>query len=480
MNSEELEQSLRSEFENYIKDVVAEMRESVSGFQEKINADFEKHKEHLEASFRELNENLGKEKALEESFTESVTEHLKLARDEGARITATAIAEAEALEEEKEQPDFTGLSEAIAEISEKDSQSEILKSLVNHAAEFTPRGAFFIVKNEHLVGWRVFGKEEHEDPQSVREVFFPVATKTALSDAVGKLVTVSETRPDSEDDVMYRNRLGFEDPGQMHAVPLIARGRGVAVLYADSGTTGEEVNIAAIEALMKVAGLTVEVLASSPVPRPKPAAPAPAEVVEEPAEEVEEYETTEAVEEQIPEPEYVPEESFEPAAAEEQPAVESFDEEYQPAEQEVDHVEEAEDSYEFQPIATPEAEYQPESEVQAEVAEEVEQEEPEETPAFDSYDDHSFEEESEPVAFAEPGYEAEEPGFEAEEPGFETEEASAAECEAAPAPEFEETDVQETDSYQEPDWMSPSEETSVSEESYSESFESTEDSNYLE
>ena len=54
-------------------------------------------------------------------------------------------------------------------------KSTILKSLVQHAAQFTPRGAFFIIKNEHFVGWRVFGKEGETDEQTVREVFFPVA-----------------------------------------------------------------------------------------------------------------------------------------------------------------------------------------------------------------------------------------------------------------------------------------------------------------
>jgi hypothetical protein len=49
----------------------------------------------------------------------------------------------------------------------------------------------------------------------------------------------------------------------MFAVPLVARGRGVAVLYADSGSDGEAVNLEAIESLVRVAGLTVELRAAS-------------------------------------------------------------------------------------------------------------------------------------------------------------------------------------------------------------------------
>jgi len=49
----------------------------------------------------------------------------------------------------------------------------------------------------------------------------------------------------------------------MFAIPLVARGRGVAVLYADYGAEGEGVNVEALETLVRFAGLTVEVLASS-------------------------------------------------------------------------------------------------------------------------------------------------------------------------------------------------------------------------
>ncbi len=368
MNSEELEQSLRAEFENYLKGVVAEMRQGVSDFQEKIIADFEKHKEQLDTSFRELNEQFGKEKELELSFTDSVAEHLKLAKDEGARITATAIADAEELREEPEPVDFSDLRNAMNDISKKDSQSEILKALVNHASEFTSRGAFFIVKNEHLVGWRVFGREEHEDPQAVREVFFPVASNTALSESVEQLKTISETQPDSEDDVMYRTRLGFEDSEQMYAIPLIARGRGVAVLYADTGTTGDPVNVSAIEALMCVAGLTVEVLASAPpVPREQEVyeeAPAPAvsheqvateeAAVPKPAADYLQYEDKTAEFESDQEAEALEEETefAEPAAEFEAPTDEVADEEP--------------DAFQFQPVVSPVVEFDaPEAEAEA-------------------------------------------------------------------------------------------------------------------
>lgn len=264
MNSEELEQSLRTEFESYLKDVLAEMRQEFVQFQEKIESEFERHKSQLDEVFQDVSARVAGEKELDAGFKESIMEHLRLAKDEGARITATAIAEAEDMERESSAAPAIGISElrdATNDISSKTTQSSILKTLVHHAAQFTPRGAFFIIKNEHLVGWRVFGQEGNADEHAVREVFFPVASSTVLGEAVRSLSAVESSYGTYHDDSIYLNKLEFGHPDKMYAIPLVVRGRSVAVLYADNGNNGNEVNIDALETLARVASLTVEILA---------------------------------------------------------------------------------------------------------------------------------------------------------------------------------------------------------------------------
>lgn len=274
MNSEELELSLRTEFENYLKDALAGVRQEVSGLQEKIEAEMEKHKSQLESVFQDFAARLETEQGLDPAFSESVVEHMRLARDEGARITATAIAEAEDMKEEQAaaapSADFSEIRDAIADISSKTSQSAILKSLIHHAAHFTPRGAFFIIKNEHFVGWRVFGKEGHSDEQAVREVYFPIAADTVLGQSVRSLATAEGAYGTYSDDSDFLGKLEFGQPDKMYSVPLVARGRGVAVLYADYGTEGVNVNVEALEALVSIAGLTVELLAASQSAKAQP------------------------------------------------------------------------------------------------------------------------------------------------------------------------------------------------------------------
>lgn len=265
MNSEELEVSLRTEFENYLKSLLAEMRQEISQLQEKVTTELERHKSQLDEVFEVAISNFEKERELDVSFKETVVEHLRLSRDEGAQITAMAIARAEEMEKETSSSSagIKEIYEAVGEISNKTTQSEILKTLVHHATNFAPRGAFFIIKNEHLVGWRVFGKEKGAAEEKVREVFLPVSSNSVLSEAVKSLATVGNATGGYTDDTEVLQKLEFGTPQRMVAIPLVARGRGVAVLYADYGNEGGEINIEALETLVRVAGLTVEVLASN-------------------------------------------------------------------------------------------------------------------------------------------------------------------------------------------------------------------------
>ncbi|HKX84498.1 MAG TPA: hypothetical protein VJL58_09780, partial [Pyrinomonadaceae bacterium] len=265
MNSEELELSLRTEFESYLKGVLAEMRQDVSDFQKNFEAEFEKHKAQMDDAFRNLSSRFESEKQFDRGFTESVVEHLRLARDEGAQLAATAFTEAEGLRESSGgAANYDQLREAVNDISSKTTQSSILRALVQHAANFAPRGAFFIVKNESFVGWKAFGREASVDDGVVREVSFPTSADTVLSTAANALQARSEGR---SGDGLFQEPLGFTDASKLVAIPLAVRGRGVAVLYADGGS-GTAVNADALETLVRVAGLTVELQAAGQAAKP--------------------------------------------------------------------------------------------------------------------------------------------------------------------------------------------------------------------
>lgn len=264
MNSEELEQSLRTEFESYLKSVLAEMRQEATEFQNKIEAEFDKHKSQFDEAFQLFVARFDSDREFDEPFKESVTEHLRLARDEGSKIAANAFAEAEDMERAAAAPvSFDEIRDAVNDISSKDSQSSILKSLVQQAAKYAPRGAFFIIKNGQFVGWKIFGKEGESAERAIREIHFPTSSDSILGSAVRSLATVDSSFGMHADDPAFLNALQFGQPDRMYAIPLVARGRGVAVMYADYGTQGVSVNLEALETLVRVAALTVELLAST-------------------------------------------------------------------------------------------------------------------------------------------------------------------------------------------------------------------------
>lgn len=269
MNSEELELSLRTEFENYINGVRAELKQELTDFQKMVDSEVDKHKTQLEDAFQKFSARLESDQGIDEALKESVMEHLRLARDDGAQLAASAAAEAEMMTGSGSGfGGFDVIRDAIAEISGKTSQSAILKSLTDHCSRLAGRGAFFIIKNDKFVGWQVFGKDLDANESTARDIHFSVSADTVLAQSVHDLQTVVAASGTHKDDTKFLKSLKFGNPAHRYAVPLVARGRGVAVLYADSGVDDVPVQIDAIEALVRVAGLTVELLASSSVARP--------------------------------------------------------------------------------------------------------------------------------------------------------------------------------------------------------------------
>ena len=263
MNIEELELSLRTEFEGQVRQVLAAIKRDVAEFHTKFQSDLEEQRNKLDQAINDLSARLPESTPFDAAFNESVNEHLRLARDDGAQVAANAFGEAEKLRTEASPAaGFDRMRDAISEISSKTTQATILQALVEQASQFAARGAFFIAKNDHFVGWKVFGSDGHSD-EGVRDVLFAASADTILASSVASMAKVTAAADAHAEDSLFLDALKFGRPEEMHAIPLTARGRGVAVLYADAGSNGGSLNVEALETLVRVAGLTVELLAAS-------------------------------------------------------------------------------------------------------------------------------------------------------------------------------------------------------------------------
>jgi hypothetical protein len=264
--SVDLEKSLRADVESYVSQRTAGLKDELERLREQLNEALARMGERLEEPATEGDAPLAV----------AVAEHLRNARNLGIEAAAAESTRARA------SSDIALIKAAVDELDAQHTQAEVLNALVNRAAAFAPRVAFFVVKSDRATGWRARGLEGTVGDDSVRELSLAVGSDTLLGEVVRARSTwAGEPGSHAEDHTIYQH-FGGDPPQRIVAVPLIAREKPVAVLYADSaGQDADAVNLEAIETLVRVAGMAVELLAARRAPaegasaRPAAAPPAP-------------------------------------------------------------------------------------------------------------------------------------------------------------------------------------------------------------
>ena len=282
----QLEDSLRHEIETYLDGRLSAIKEEVASLQSQLNESL--------TGLLDRQGNL----QMEGSLTTSIAEHLRAAHERGIDLAASESSRAKA------SSDMAIVKSAIIEVNEQKSQAEILKTLVNRAASFAPRVAFFVIRGDQATGWRGRGFEGTVGDQAVQQISLSLNSDTVIGSAAQSLQTWSGGPGSHSEDHLLLNRLGEEPASRIVSIPLAVRGRAVAVLYADSaGLDSESINLEALETLVRVSGMAVELLSvTRPVPkRVADEAPAPAE------ESQPSYIPTSEYAEPVPEPETEPE-----------------------------------------------------------------------------------------------------------------------------------------------------------------------------
>ena len=267
MSSVDLEKSLRADVESYVAQRTAGLKDELERLRAQLNEALARMSERLEEPAAEGDAPLAV----------AVAEHLRNARNLGIEAAAAESARARA------SSDIALIKAAVDELDSQHTQAEVLNALVNRAAAFAPRVAFFVVKSERATGWRARGLEGTVGDDSVRELSLATESDTLLGEVVRTRSTwAGGPGSHAEDHTIYRH-FGGDPPHRIVAVPLIARDKAVAVLYADSaGQDADAVNLEAIETLVRVGGMAVELLAArrptaeAGAARPAAAAAAPA------------------------------------------------------------------------------------------------------------------------------------------------------------------------------------------------------------
>lgn len=251
MVSGQLEESLRHEIESYIEGRLGGVKQEIAALQSQLN----------ESLTRLMDRQ--SEVQLDGSVSASILEHLRAAHEEGIDLAASESTRAKA------SSDMAIVKAAITEISEQGTQAEILKTLVNRATSFAPRIAFFAIKGEQAIGWRGRGFEGSVGDNAIQQISIPLSADSIVGDVSRSRVTWSGSSTSHDENHLLLNRLGEDAPQRIVGIPLPVRGRAVAVLYADSGgLDSEAINLEALETLVRVSGMAVELLAGQAQAKP--------------------------------------------------------------------------------------------------------------------------------------------------------------------------------------------------------------------
>ncbi len=255
MVNEQLEDSLRREIESYLDSRISAIRQEISTLQSLLNESL--------STFLDRQADVH----MESSLVASITEHLHAAHERGVELASSQTTRAKA------SSDMAIVKSAVTEINEQKSQAEVLKALVNRASSFAPRVAFFVIKGDTASGWRGRGFEGTVGDQSIQQISLPLSSDTVISSAAKSLTTWSGGPGSHSEDHSLINRLGEEPPQRIVAIPLTVRGKAVAVLYADSAALdSESINLEALETLVAMSAMAVELLSVARGAAAKPAA----------------------------------------------------------------------------------------------------------------------------------------------------------------------------------------------------------------
>ena len=156
---------------------------------------------------------------------------------------------------------FGWLKTAIEEIDSQRTQSDALTTLVHHAAHFAPRIVFFVVKSGVAMGWKATGFTNGLNDEAVRALSVPINADTLLREALDRQSTSVGGPYSHHENGTILGRYGAPAAEQAIAIPLVVRGKAAAVLYADAGaSSGSAINLEALEALVRVTSLAIELL----------------------------------------------------------------------------------------------------------------------------------------------------------------------------------------------------------------------------
>jgi len=254
--SEELENSLQQAIETYLGKRLAAIDEQLN----RLQNDFDE-------ALSRVRESSAGESLDASPLSAAIFAHLQTARSQ--RLSGSTPEGPQASDQ------ISAIKRAVEEIERQSTHADILTCLLRAAVQFAERGALFVIRNEQAIGWRECEASDPTNVELIGGVSLPLSADTPLGRAAHSHEPWIGAPGENADHSLLMDQLGG-DPQAVAAVPLVVRGKVVAVLYADSASgASNALNVDALELLTRVAAMAVNLAAA---PRAVPEKQAEAEV----------------------------------------------------------------------------------------------------------------------------------------------------------------------------------------------------------
>ncbi len=150
----------------------------------------------------------------------------------------------------------------LGELANPKESSEISLLVLRLASEYFERAVLLLVKKDEIVGLGGFGVTGDKETMSkkVARLKVPLTASKAWKKVIEEKTTVI-LRGEKEifEDRDFFQSIGSVIPKECASIPMVSRGRVIAILYADNAVSGELLpDLSAIEIFMIQAGIAME------------------------------------------------------------------------------------------------------------------------------------------------------------------------------------------------------------------------------
>lgn len=193
------------------------------------------------------------EETIRSAVEQSLQRHLATLRESVVKEVLREVGSAE-VKPPKRESGTAALQKAIAAIQAGTTQKEILRALLDSTVLYSGRAALFVVKNGAATGWQGVSFS-HND--AIKD--FSLDVSASLTAA---LMQSRELEIGNVSDFDQQFVLKFGAPGDRQAVvlPLLLKDKISALVYADGGSDGGDLDTAALDVLVRATSSWLEVI----------------------------------------------------------------------------------------------------------------------------------------------------------------------------------------------------------------------------